>query len=110
VKSCSCTDHIIYVVTCLSGGLPPEARRKQAELFSAADSGFDVLVASDAIGMGLNLAIRRIVFSSLEKFDGRKRRKLFPYVSVGVLHSIRAPQMHPVNYSFDSYPFECHRK
>ena len=60
------------------GGLPPETRRSQASLFSDPLSGFDVLVASDAIGMGLNLAIRRLIFSDVRKFDGRSRRKLSP--------------------------------
>ena len=58
------------------GGLPPDARRQQAQLFSNPESGYDVLVASDAIGMGLNLAIQRIIFSTAQKFDGRKRRHL----------------------------------
>ena len=40
------------------GGLPPGTRTQQAELFNDPDSGWDVLVASDAIGMGLNLNIR----------------------------------------------------
>jgi len=40
---------------------PPETRRQQAQLFNAEGSGFDILVASDAVGMGLNLNIRRIV-------------------------------------------------
>lgn len=64
------------------GGLPPDARRQQAQLFSDPDSEYNVLVASDAIGMGLNLAIKRIVFSTIEKFDGRRRRHLFPMVSM----------------------------
>jgi ATP-dependent RNA helicase SUPV3L1/SUV3 len=58
------------------GGLPPDARKRQAELFSTPNSGYDVLVASDAIGMGLNLSIKRIIFSTVEKFDGRRRRRL----------------------------------
>ena len=37
------------------GALPPETRALQAELFNDPDSGYDVIVASDAIGMGLNL-------------------------------------------------------
>lgn len=41
-----------------------------------ADSGYDVLVASDAIGMGLNLSIGRVVFSTLSKFDGEVDRQL----------------------------------
>ncbi|XP_016169302.1 DExH-box ATP-dependent RNA helicase DExH16, mitochondrial-like isoform X1 [Arachis ipaensis] len=41
----------------------------QASMFNDATSEFDVLVASNAIGMGLNLNISRIIFSTLKKFD-----------------------------------------
>jgi ATP-dependent RNA helicase SUPV3L1/SUV3 len=58
------------------GRLPPETRKQQAQLFNEPGSQYDILVASDAIGMGLNLNIRRIVFSSLSKFDGTKTRPL----------------------------------
>ncbi|CAK9150079.1 unnamed protein product [Ilex paraguariensis] len=54
------------------GALPPETRRQQANLFNDEDNEFDVLVASDAVGMGLNLNIRRIVFYSLSKYNGDK--------------------------------------
>ena len=37
------------------GRLPPEVRAEQAELFNTPGNGYDVLVGSDAIGMGLNL-------------------------------------------------------
>lgn len=40
------------------GRLPPEVRSEQAELFNNPDSGYDVLVGSDAIGMGLNLCVQ----------------------------------------------------
>jgi len=60
------------------GGLPPEARREQARLFNTPGNGYDVLVASDAVGMGLNLNVRRVVFSALKKFDGRNMRYLTP--------------------------------
>ena len=40
------------------------------EVFLRDNAGFDVLIASDAVGMGLNLNIRRVVFSAVEKFDG----------------------------------------
>ncbi|RKP10688.1 P-loop containing nucleoside triphosphate hydrolase protein, partial [Thamnocephalis sphaerospora] len=53
------------------GGLPPETRAEQARLFNDPDSGFDVMVASDAVGMGLNLNIRRVIFESMEKFNGK---------------------------------------
>lgn len=48
----------------------------QATRFNDASSDFDVLVASDAIGMGLNLNISRIIFSTMKKFDGIEMRKL----------------------------------
>ncbi|XP_023514781.1 DExH-box ATP-dependent RNA helicase DExH18, mitochondrial [Cucurbita pepo subsp. pepo] len=54
------------------GALPPETRRHQANLFNDQDSEFDVLVASDALGMGLNLNIRRVVFYNLAKYNGDK--------------------------------------
>jgi len=52
------------------GSLPSETRSEQARLFNQVNSGYDVLVASDAIGMGLNLNIKRIVFERMEKYDG----------------------------------------
>ncbi|CBI22200.3 unnamed protein product, partial [Vitis vinifera] len=54
------------------GALPPETRRQQASLFNDPDNEYDVLVASDAVGMGLNLNIRRVVFYSLSKYNGDK--------------------------------------
>lgn len=56
------------------GALPPITRRKQVELFNNGNA--DVVVATDAIGMGINLPIQRIIFSELEKFDGTGIRKL----------------------------------
>ncbi|KAJ1458384.1 P-loop containing nucleoside triphosphate hydrolase protein [Pelagophyceae sp. CCMP2097] len=53
------------------GQLPPETRANQAKVFNDVDSGYDVLVASDAIGMGLNLNIRRIIFKTTIKFHGK---------------------------------------
>ncbi|KAJ4489966.1 P-loop containing nucleoside triphosphate hydrolase protein [Lentinula aciculospora] len=58
------------------GKLPPEIRSSQADLFNDPHSGYDVIVGSDAIGMGLNLKIRRIVFETIGKFDGEVRRLL----------------------------------
>jgi ATP-dependent RNA helicase SUPV3L1/SUV3 len=75
------------------GKLPPEVRSEQAALFNDTDSGFDVIIGSDAIGMGLNLyvfffslstlplymfliqtsfrKIRRIIFDQINKSDGQ---------------------------------------
>lgn len=52
------------------GSLPPETRAQQANLFNDPDNDYDFLVASDAIGMGLNLAIKRVVFESTAKRNG----------------------------------------
>ena len=52
------------------GSLPPETRAQQASLFNDPDNDYDFLVASDAVGMGLNLSIKRIVFETTWKHDG----------------------------------------
>jgi ATP-dependent RNA helicase SUPV3L1/SUV3 len=52
------------------GSLPAETRAEQARLFNDPTSDYNVLVASDAVGMGLNLAIKRVVFTTVRKFDG----------------------------------------
>lgn len=56
------------------GSLPPEIRRRQMHLFNSGKT--KVVVATDAIGMGLNLPVRRIVFLQAEKYDGVSRRPL----------------------------------
>ena len=61
------------------GALPPEVRRQQARLFNeGTEGGWPVIVATDAIGMGLNLNIGRVIFSKLEKYDGNTTRALRP--------------------------------
>jgi ATP-dependent RNA helicase SUPV3L1/SUV3 len=52
------------------GSLPPEVRAQQAALFNDPDNEYDFLVASDAIGMGLNLEVKRVVFEATNKFNG----------------------------------------
>jgi ATP-dependent RNA helicase SUPV3L1/SUV3 len=52
------------------GSLPPETRAQQASLFNDPDNDYDFLVASDAVGMGLNLSIKRIIFDTTWKHDG----------------------------------------
>ncbi|MDP9046314.1 MAG: helicase [Pseudomonadota bacterium] len=63
-----------HPVSVIYGALPPEVRRREAERFAQGDS--HILVATDAIGMGLNLPIRRVLFSTLAKFDGQGDRPL----------------------------------
>ncbi|KAI9782871.1 MAG: RNA helicase [Peltula sp. TS41687] len=50
------------------GSLPPEIRAEQARLFNDPDNDYDIVVASDAIGMGLNLSIKRVVFFNAWKW------------------------------------------
>ena len=56
------------------GALSPRTRNAQVEVFQNGD--VDFLVATDAIGMGLNLDISHVAFSGLSKFDGREFRRL----------------------------------
>lgn len=58
------------------GELPPEVRRQQMNLFASGQTR--AVVSTDAIGMGMNLPIRRIVFCEAEKFDGERLRPLLP--------------------------------
>lgn len=58
------------------GALSPETRNRQVELFQSGD--VDYIVATDAIGMGLNLDVRHVAFASLVKFDGVRQRRLIP--------------------------------
>ncbi|EGG23919.1 Mitochondrial RNA helicase [Cavenderia fasciculata] len=58
------------------GALPPEARVQQTRAFNDTSSDVQVIVATDAIGMGLNLNIKRIIFSTIKKFDGKQQRLL----------------------------------
>jgi len=63
-----------HPVSVIYGALPPEVRRREAERFAHGHA--HILVATDAIGMGLNLPIRRVLFSTLKKFDGVGDRTL----------------------------------
>jgi ATP-dependent RNA helicase SUPV3L1/SUV3 len=66
-----------FTSAAIYGSLSPAVRRREAERFR--DGSADVLVATDAIGLGLNLPIRRLIFSAIEKFDGIADRLLTPY-------------------------------
>ena len=58
----------------IMGSLSPKTRNSQVELYQSGDANF--LVATDAIGMGINMDINNVSFSNLRKFDGKKSRKL----------------------------------
>lgn len=64
----------IFKVSVVYGNLSPEVRKEEARKFRSGES--QVLVATDAIAMGLNLPIRTILFARDNKFDGISRREL----------------------------------
>lgn len=59
------------------GALSPRTRNAQVEMYQNGE--VDYLVATDAIGMGLNLDIKHVAFSATHKFDGKRVRPLFPH-------------------------------
>src|SRR3546814_437055 len=58
------------------GALSPRTRNAQVAMYQAGE--VDYLVATDAIGMGLNMDVSHVAFAGLGKFDGRRRRRLTP--------------------------------
>ncbi len=58
------------------GALSPRTRNAQVAMFQSGE--VDYLVATDAIGMGLNLDVKHVAFAALRKFDGREARELDP--------------------------------
>ncbi|WP_434657928.1 SUV3 C-terminal domain-containing protein [Sulfurimonas sp. NW9] len=65
-----------FEVSVVYGNLSPEVRREEARRFREGET--QVLVATDAIAMGMNLPIKTVLFSKAEKFDGIIQRSLFP--------------------------------
>ena len=63
-----------YKVSILYGDLPLETRIAQSDNFK--NGLTDVLVSTDVIGMGLNLPIKRLIFETMDKFDGVSNRSL----------------------------------
>ena len=63
-----------YRVSLIYGALPPDVRRNQAERFHTGET--EVVVSTDAIAMGMNLPIQRVVFLESEKYDGDITRTL----------------------------------
>jgi ATP-dependent RNA helicase SUPV3L1/SUV3 len=61
-------------VSVLYGNLSPGVRREEAKRFRSGET--EILVATDCIGMGLNLPIKTVIFSETTKFDGKEMREL----------------------------------
>jgi len=68
-----------FRVATIYGNLSPEVRRAQAQRFRDGDA--DIVVATDAIGMGLNLPVARVVFTTAKKFDGISEDILPPWLT-----------------------------
>ena len=65
-----------FEVSVVYGNLSPEVRREEARRFREGET--EILIATDAIAMGMNLPIKTVLFSKAEKFDGIIQRNLFP--------------------------------
>jgi len=63
-------------VSVVYGSLPPEVRRRQADRFAEGET--EICVATDAVGMGLNLPADVVCFYEIEKYDGKTVRRLLP--------------------------------
>ena len=63
-------------ISIIYGNLSPEVRREEARRFREEET--DILIATDAISMGLNLPIKTILFTTHMKFDGKLKRNLLP--------------------------------
>jgi superfamily II DNA/RNA helicase len=63
-----------YSVSMIYGAMNPEVRKNESKKFR--DKETTILVATDAIGMGINLPIDRVLFSDITKFDGKVKRDL----------------------------------
>lgn len=79
-------DQTSFKTCVVYGALPPETRRQQARLFNDPRSGYDIMVASDAVGMGLNLNIRRVIFHKMHKKEGHLKPSM--PVSVSMIKQI----------------------
>jgi len=65
-----------FTISVVYGNLSPEVRREEARRFRERET--QILIATDAIAMGMNLPIKTILFSKADKFDGITQRNLFP--------------------------------
>lgn len=69
-------ENLDFKVSIVYGRLSPEVRREQARKFDQGET--DIMVSTDAIAMGMNLPVKRIVFSTLSKFFNSKEHPITP--------------------------------
>ena len=85
-----------FNVSVLYGNLSPEVRTQEALRFRNGET--DILIATDAIAMGLNLPIKTILFTTDTKFDGISKRKLYPKEIVQIAGRAGRYGHHEVGY------------
>jgi ATP-dependent RNA helicase SUPV3L1/SUV3 len=92
-----------HKVATIYGNLSPEVRRAQAQRFR--DGEADIVVATDAIGMGLNLPIRRVVFTTSKKYDGISEDTLAPWLTQQIAGRAGRYGIHEAGHvaGFDEY-------
>jgi len=103
-----------YSVSVIYGNLSPEVRRDEAKRFREKKS--QILIATDAIAMGLNLPIKTILFTTDTKFDGVSKRKItvneivqiagragrYGHFEAGFLGATRRDVLEHVSFEFES--------
>lgn len=83
-------------VSTVYGALSPEVRREQARMFREGET--DIIVATDAIGMGLNLPIRKLIFTASEKYNGVNTAALGPALTAQIAGRAGRYGLHEVGY------------
>ncbi len=85
-----------FKISVLYGNLSPEVRREEAKRFREGDT--DILIATDAIAMGLNLPIKILLFTTDSKFDGISQRKLTPNEVIQIAGRAGRYGQHEIGY------------
>lgn len=103
-------------VSVIYGNLPPEVRRRQADRFAQGET--EICVATDAVGMGLNLPADNVCFYELEKYDGKNVRLLstmeirqiggragrFGYASAGLIGAVERGGLKLLRQLYETEP------
>jgi len=85
-----------YKTSIIYGNLSPEVRREEARKFR--EGLTEVLIATDAIALGLNLPIETIIFTTDTKFDGKEKRKLTSNEIVQIAGRAGRYNLHDIGY------------
>lgn len=94
-----------YSVSTVYGNLSPEVRRAQAERFR--EGAADIVVGTDAIAMGLNLPIERVVFTTSSKFNGIDEEEISPSLARQIAGRAGRYGIHEAGY-FAGFDHDTH--